>query len=238
MESGEYRNDQEPTEAEAWIVYADVFGFKQLVHAEGSQSTHVRLADCQRKMAAALELSQGRPRIYTFSDSFFLLYPTPSQDDKNHILRQCLDDVRSVMQIFVLCDLPLKGGMAYGHVSYNRSSLVGDAVARAVEYESLVPAPLMLLPAMEFASETPPFHFDVITPLRGGIDLVNGGWMEGHVVLPSPVDDLASMIAAKILNHGVKGPFRVAKQWVTAHEYLRRVCSQEAGDNRWIKQRS
>ena len=153
-----------------------------------------------------------------FSDSVFLFYQVT--DNKNHlvVLQKCIDDLITLMGIFVKEELPLRGGMAYGDVIAGQNILIGKPVIRAVQNEGLIDAPLILLPASELLDNSLLMYGH--RPKLEDIDLKNNESMRGKLISSFPKDDYIELILKKYEHYVVNGPYQIAPKWDKANKFI------------------
>ena len=139
-----------PQEAEAWVAFLDVYGFSNFVAQ--SERTATLPETFQTLQAAHTEFAAKRsshPEIFFLSDNIFLVRKT--NGDNFGQFQELLADIRVLMDTFVKRSLPLRGGVAFGSVLFGPNLLIGSAVARAVDYEKAIHAPLVIVPERELA---------------------------------------------------------------------------------------
>ncbi len=201
----------EPKKAVGWVVFLDVFGFRAMLDARDGAELQGQLARCRVRMFGMPEWKDSPPHVYTLSDSVFLLYEVPSPVEKLPVLKRCREDVEELLGIFAEEKLPLRGGISFGEVIFGPFVLIGQPVARAVEYEGRLPVPLVLLPAKELADAAG--EGIVWLPNMTDIDLKDAHLMHGVLLSPSPIDPLIGLAEEELLETRIHGPYHVAKAW-------------------------
>lgn len=208
------------TERFGWVVYLDVYGFTALVKGGNPTQIHERLLQCETEITRILRRSAVKK--FTFSDSTLLFFPAV-QKKKLVVLKRCLELVAVVMGVFIRKHLPLRGGISYGSVTLGEGLLIGEPVIHAVQYESIVNGPFVLLPAKELAQYNPLTSFNPDLPPIILITLNDGNCMSGTLVCPFPREDLANLASEQFMHHSVHGPFTVAKMWKDTLDLLRQT---------------
>ncbi|SMD14520.1 hypothetical protein [Rhizobium sp. RU36D] len=132
----------------AWVAFVDVYGFTQLL-----RDSKGNLVDLHRRIEQAQKASQVRfekkgVKYFPFSDNLFIAVPTTGSNNAD-ALELLLSAVREAIDKHIVQDLPLRGGIAFGPVSFSSGLLVGEPVIRAVEYEKSVGLPMVILPEYE-----------------------------------------------------------------------------------------
>jgi hypothetical protein len=199
-------------EGHGWVVFLDVFGFGAMLHDHDYAATQDRLIGCRERLLDLPGWRESPPSIHSFSDSTFLFYEVTAAKDKLPILRRCKEDIEQVLGIFAESELPLRGGIAYGSVAFGTGSIVGEAVARAVRYESSLRIPLVLLPAREVIGEDS--HGEIgWLPEMTDIELKEGQLIHGGLIFPRPLEVLTRLATQRYESYKIWGPYDVAKAW-------------------------
>ncbi|MFA5056225.1 MAG: hypothetical protein WC562_08700 [Dehalococcoidia bacterium] len=225
-----------------WTAFLDVFGFKGLEIEKGLPQLNEILNHSHSEAQKHLTERETIPRVYLrLQDSLLLLYPCNPQDEDSRVdvMQQCIGEIREVMAIFSDCEVPLRGGIAYGKVIYNENSITGKPQERALLYESVAPAPLVLMGARECMPDPEKQTHDCVKeylspafPRFQEIKLkkkntVRDGCMMGALFYPSPRDNFLRMVHDKYLYHGTWGPPEVAVAWSEAYHFIERDLSRE-----------
>ncbi len=127
----------------SWVGFFDVFGFTTMVKNVGYEKLSVRLEECHRKIFKLMQSRNDQSSLYIFSDSVFLSYSVADKQKRLEDLTKCIDYMRNILDIFVECELPLKGGLAYGPVLHGEKQLIGEPLVRAVTYGKMIDVPMV-----------------------------------------------------------------------------------------------
>lgn len=211
----------EAKKATGWVVFLDVFGFGAMLVDRDSAEIQGQLARCRDRMLQMPAWEDDAPNVYAFSDSVFLLYEVASPVEKLQVLKRCREDVEELLGIFADEKLPLRGGISFGEVNFGPFVLIGQPVARAVEYEGRLRVPLVLLPAKELGdAEAGGIGF---LPKMEDVELKDGHLMHGVLISPIPIDSLIELADEEFLETRIHGPYHVASVWKEVLSVLRRV---------------
>ena len=202
----------------AWVAFLDVYGFSDMVRSQNPEHLSRRLLKARAEVVRIASTSESKPVMHSLSDSIFLVYPISTRSSKWTALRRCIDDTQSILATFVKHGLPLRGGVAFGKVSYGPNLLLGRAVLAAVNYEDIVPAPLVLLPAREISGKAGHIEFPVSD--IHNIILKDGGTMSAKLLFPSPIDGFYELVLLRAEQLALNGPYLVATAWNNARDFL------------------
>lgn len=202
---------------DAWVVYCDIYGFSAFV--EDEEMSHV--IDLLHAGHDYIQvLFAGRlDKVYVrlISDSIFLVYRVSEKGDKAAVLQECISDTQKLMGYFADIELPLRGSIAYGNICIGENLILGKVVLRAVRSESLLPAPLVLLPLKEI-NDIP----DPDKPMGvERISIKGDGMITGILIQPMPVDSLIRLAYKYANKYCLNGPYVVGRVWQDAYMYLK-----------------
>ncbi len=209
---------------QGWAVFLDVYGFRAMVRESGARALASALALCHDQMECRLGWAGAEPLRLKFQDSLLLFYDVAPCDEANCLdaLQRCVGDVQQILAMFAQQGLPLRGGMAFGKAEHNGSFLFGPAPERAVEYEAMLPGPLVLLPARELLpdSNPPTGHLPVAAPRMREIRVKGGGLVIGALLRPTPMDGFLASVRESFRKYGLWGPPEVARAWRNAYDFI------------------
>ena len=211
---------------DAWIAFLDVYGFKAMIATKDQTLISQNLAKAHQTLRNEIKEIPGEELLYSFSDSVFIVLRVAKPDDKGFALHKCVERCQQIMNIFVDKELPLRGGIAFGSVCVGDQFIVGDALVRAVSYEGLVDAPLVLLPAFEIGKEL----ISQVTEIT-----VKGGLIKAKLIFPDPLDNYWRFVTEAAQRYLSIGPPNVALAWVNARNYIETYASpalRTPGDTR------
>jgi len=209
----------------AWVVFVDIFGFKEMVNRAEKSKKVLELVDSVnrvwKEVQQEIKESAVKPKLYRFSDCAFLIYPVKDEKkEKISKLEAIMEQLSAIMNTFVTNEYPLRGGMAFGEVAFDKAMLAGKPVIMAHSYENMVPAPAVLLPAKEVIekpySTTRPHgvHFKLYL-------LKDNMTVYCHLIQPSPVSAQTDYIANQIRDASFYGPYDLATKWIIAKDYAK-----------------
>jgi hypothetical protein len=123
-------------------VYLDVLGGETLF-----SNADVNLEAAQEFLGSVLNfedrlngIRQGKKTVVkTFSDNFFAAIPiaaTPNTSQEQWVGYFLYEVIQQIKLMFLLCKLPIRGGVTIGNLFINERALLGPAVPRAVHLES------------------------------------------------------------------------------------------------------
>src|SRR4051794_15441933 len=143
--SGNVRGEDGPL---CWVTYMDIYGFRAMVKAAELNKSLAVLKT--RLLLVENDLKKrSRPTVtFKISDSFFFVHQVRGSNVKA-ALDECIYDIRCAIDVYIRHDFALRGGVAFGPVAWGSNFLVGDAVARSVEYEKLAGSPMVIVPEYE-----------------------------------------------------------------------------------------
>lgn len=215
MASDPKAKQQSLQRCEAWVVYMDIYGFKSMVMSQEIKLLTRKLLDVRSDAIKSVVRIDQIPIVYLLSDSIFLVYPV----DKNNVktkssqLQRCIEDAAEVLSKFAECQLPLRGGISFGEVCYGSHTLTGKAVVSAVQNETLVSAPLVVLPAKEIGQGILVRGFKLYPVKPHGL-------MKLKLVFPQPCDEFYRLVHTNLTKYVVEGPYDVAQAWYDAWKFL------------------
>ena len=214
-----------------WLVFLDVYGFKAMMKESSTSVLTSKLNSCHSVVEKKIDWNGNGPINFFIQDSIFLFYPVDEENDKYLMLQKCITDVENIMDIYYKDNLPLRGGIGYGDITYSKNTIIGDVLIRVLEYESEILAPLVFLPASEYVDkiENGKEYFSVAVPIPKTIKL-KSGIRYGTMLLPSPTDGFKDFVCEKCKETALNGPAKVAEAWKQAYDYICKDMSCKEGD--------
>ncbi|MEW6194238.1 MAG: hypothetical protein AB1521_03660 [Bacteroidota bacterium] len=204
------------------VFYFDIYGFSSLVSKnESPNNLVVSILDIWDFIK--INIVPKRNCIpYLFSDCGFLFYPHSDNFEKTEFLTDIFDDIKEILHAYLKKNFFLRGAIAYGDIHYTNNLILGDAVVRAVKYESeYCPGPFIMFPTKEcydfFKYDEhfiKLFHEDVII-LKHRDQL-----MESLIILPADKKLYLDQIESKISEYSRNGPHNYANFWFQSREFL------------------
>jgi hypothetical protein len=204
--------------SDAWVVFLDIYGFSSMIKTCEPDALHNTLLsvyeDIRHYMCNNTVLENY---LYSFSDSIFIIFPCLDLGVKGDVLHGCIPTIRNILGLSIKKNLPMRGALAYGKVSYDTNLVVGYPVLNAYKYEQSLPCPLLFLPyrELEFTEyEKDDFQSEDIIIMKDGTP------MAGILIPPFPIELLYETIKSnykKYIMDGVPGP---AKAWYEAKKYM------------------
>jgi L-rhamnose mutarotase len=225
----------------AWVVYCDVYALN-LVIKEQREEAALRLIRTAHQNIRELLFDSGiRYSSLHLQDSLFLVFPDepdPDIDEPNEPVRfaqerrqqQWQELVARVLAIFAEHELILRGGAAYGQVATDSSTVLGQPVYRAIEYEKLVGVPVVLLPCKEYSRMFDPQadvssmkQIDQFAPPFQIVPTRNGGEILAVPILPAPRDAFERIVARRLLESRFEGHGPSVMFWNEAARLLHKT---------------
>lgn len=206
--SGEFRGN-------AWVGYFDIYGFKALVAEQRNDLGGLaqKLQDTYDEVSKVLLPDTA---IFRISDCFFITCPQ-TQDDPLNSLLSVQRQVEELLRVYSERELPLRGGLAFGEVYAKGDVLIGSAVAKAYEYEQLVPCPVVVIPAREIRESKIP-----LTKWKASEDIATrDGIIAATLWKPRPIQDFYNLTVRMYRKYRVGGPASVAKAWYDAQRFIK-----------------
>lgn len=164
-------------------------------------------------------LSRSKGRLYVFSDSLFLAYAESSPKMRAQALYRCVGELHRILELFASYKLPLRGGVAFGDFILGRDLLIGEAVLRAVLYERLAFAPVVLLPERELLRAD--CNTSRLKKRPRLLPVRDNGLIRARVIFPHGKAEFSRFVEAERDRAAMHGPFDVARAWQLAAELLR-----------------
>ncbi|MBI9077447.1 MAG: hypothetical protein JEZ02_18715 [Desulfatibacillum sp.] len=201
------------TTHEGWVSFIDIYGFKHILGSENHFEVHERLIAVHDRIAEYAAESSSNMRIFPFSDSVFMAFPTNERQEKLRVLRRCLVTSRALMGFFVEKGFPPRGGVAYGNFSLSSKIVIGPAAVQAYTYEGMAPAPLLILPHKEIIGIE---NSDIEEGSRKVIFTKSGRPMFAELFFPYPVDNFVEIVSRNYREYMLSGSDQAAIAWYKA----------------------
>lgn len=210
---------------QGWVVTLDVYGFSNEVELLGPSEMFEKLLACYRHIEEdvltdlATKRRKDYVRMYCFSDSLFLYYMTNANKSKAILIDEVIIDVREVMGIFMEHNLALRGGIAYGPVYCNDTLIVGTPIIRSHQYESSVPAPMVMLPLSEVHDMA---FWNQSLNITDIVILKNGSPIAGLLIHAFPTETFIAFVKKQCNKYLTLSPHKPApaKAWLEAKQYI------------------
>ena len=213
-------------ESDAWIAYVDVYGFKAKVRKNSADLTTL-IEAIQIAHRQILPRLQDSTKLYALSDSIFLIVRVDAVDVWC-AYQQLIADLRILADEFLGQGLPLRGGIAFGPVCSGDGILLGEAIERAVGYEGLVGAPVVILTE----SEAKRAGLDTRLGPFKSVELLNDtGRLGLHsimVIKPKSPTRFRRFALNLLRDHLVEGPPHVAYAWKMALELTKETAPKKS----------
>jgi hypothetical protein len=146
--------------------YLDVLGGTDLFKCVdiGASETFVSmLSELERRLNGMRR--DGTPVVRAFTDNVFVAYPLRTigkfsiEQQVGYFLTEIANQVE---QIFIHCELPMRGAITVGNLHIDNQTVIGEAMVRAVELEKKANFPRVMLaddvvnlmPKLPLAQET------------------------------------------------------------------------------------
>lgn len=219
-----------------WVAYLDIYGFTAESLEQNARDLRVRLNRCHTKTLQMITSGKYRPVCLLYQDTVILFHPTHKHDSEDKLLnlQRSVGDVQEILGIFLEEELPLRGGIAFGEVTYGPHFIFGPAAYNAMKYEKLVAAPFVLLPTKEHVIRfTNQKHYlSTAAPRPITIELKSGeGITSGSLYYPTPIERFIEFTKIKYNEHLVSEHPRVAKAWKNAWVFIDEKLQLMKGDN-------
>ena len=213
-----------PAIINAWVVFLDIYGFSYMLEGSQTDTIHKTMLKCYSAVYKLLRPVKDKYLLY-FLDSIFLVFPVEPLEHKAILMRQCINKAVDIMGVFVNNGFPLRGGMAYGEICHSANLLIGKAVVNAVKYESLVEAPLLVLPFSEYEQYSSSAEFTL-----GDIILLKNDFpVFAHLFHPFPKDEYFKTVDDNFRRYCLNGPAAPAKAWYNAKRYIESLSRRNNG---------
>jgi hypothetical protein len=217
-----------------WVVFLDVYAFS-LVRAElGNTAIAIKLSAAWDKIQKDLEEESLVSLLLHLQDSLFLVFSddTNDEDERFALVQDWIAIVQRILAISAQHDLLLRGGAAYGTFESNGFAVIGEPVERAVAYEKLVLAPVVLLPANECKLETG--HLEAPLPSHAPRFRVNrtrdGGELTSFLIIPRPYDGFRTTIRTRLRQARFVGHTASVALWGEAARLVEEEAVRDAQD--------
>jgi hypothetical protein len=198
-----------------WVTYLDIYGFRATVKAFEANNDVGVLHKSLALVESDLNKKKRTAVTFKISDSFFYVHEVRDLDVKG-ALDECMYDIRCAIDVYIHHDFALRGGVAFGPVAWGPSFLVGDAVARAVEYEKLAGSPMVIVPGRELVKAgVAQFARDIVD-----LEAEGGGIFSAMIVTPRRPTQLRKFAEKKYKRLRFEGPPRAALQWKQLYALL------------------
>lgn len=210
------------------VAYMDVYGFKAIIQSSHKDEVKwindlsKRVSQAHKNMLNLIkDKPEYKPRVYIFSDSIGLCYKILDPRDRILIAKSCVADVSRILDIFLDVDLPLRGAIACGPTICRKYQIIGKPLVRAVAYENMLNAPLVLLPKREIVDDLPKSYRGEMKALRFDIiPLKENGEILGSLIFPRNIDIFSNILSDKVSEFLTYGPYNVSPAWHNAISYL------------------
>jgi hypothetical protein len=204
-----------------WVSYLDIYGFREMVRSAELAGRVKQLYDNLTRAEDSIRRKNRTTITFRISDNFFYIHPI--KKDHREAFDECLYDIRLAIDAYIHQGFPLRGGVAFGQVAWGPQSLLGDAVSRAVSYEKLAGAPIVIVPERELILG------QVARFARNTVDLEDegNGIFSAMVVVPRRRTELRRFAESKYKRLRYEGPPRAAKQWKKFYLLLGGVIREE-----------
>ena len=208
---------------EGWVVYLDVFGFSSMIKADDKDKTilklNQKLSSCYKNTNKILSfVTETAPQLFVFSDCLFIFFPVNAPEKKSVILHKCIESTSQVLTKNMDSDLPLRGGISYGRISYSFNMLVGVPVLKAYHDEQSVSAPLVIL-KKEYLLQIEGDNQGLL-PFCDHIIKMKDGITKGCFIYPHRKKRYHEYVKNKFDYHATYGPPGVAAAWFEALKYI------------------
>jgi len=211
----------------SWVAFLDVFEFTAMVKNVGYEKLGVKLEECHRKIFKLMQSRNDQSSLFIFSDSIFLSYSIADEQKRLEDLTKCIDYMRHILDIFVECELPLKGGLAFGPVLHGEKQLFGEPLVRAVMYGKMNNVPMVLLPMFELTEFQKTMQATRL-PEPLDIELNNHGNVYSTYVVPNKLSNFKELAMKEYERYRIVGPYNVARAWRKTVRYIDGLIKKEA----------